>query len=116
MDEAEMCDKVTLIYNGNLLVSEEPAKIIQSWNKRVYRLTVNNPKELGEELIKDKGIESCQLFGHELHLVLSDSKAEEVLTKLEKRFLQSGIRFEQIKASMEDIYLDYMQKAAKTDA
>jgi ABC-2 type transport system ATP-binding protein len=115
MDEAELCDKVTLIYNGTLLVSDEPAKIIQTWDKQVYRLMAGNPKELEQQLSKDKEIDSCQQFGNELHLVLAEDKAEQVKFRLEKRYENAGIRLEQIKAGMEDIYLDYMQNAGKAD-
>ncbi len=109
MDEAELCDRVTLIYNGKVLASDTPTKIKANWNKVVFRVTSPEMKELEPELVKIIEIESCQRFGNELHLVLQADEAASIINQLETRFDEYMPMLEQIQPGMEDIYLSYMQ-------
>ncbi len=113
MDEAELCDKVTLMLNGNLLVSDEPATIVSNWNKRVFRVKADNLKQLESELNTHRDIESCQLFGNELHLVIAEIKADTIVRALKEQYKQKGFSIEPVKPNMEDIYLSYMQSSEK---
>lgn len=113
MDEAELCDKVTLMLNGNLLVSDEPGKIISDWSKRVFRVKAENLKQVETELKAIPEIESCQLFGNELHLVITGNNADAVINTLKVKYPQTGSSVEPVKPNMDDIYLSYMQSSEK---
>lgn len=112
MEEAELCDKVSLMLNGKLMVSDTPSDIISKWDKNVYRLTSSNLKEMENKLCSFEGIESCQLFGHELHLIMDKTTAEDTVKALQSKFGHTGFTVEKVKPSMEDIYLSYMQSSA----
>jgi len=116
MEEAELCNKVSLMLNGKLMVSDTPTHIIASWDKCVYRMAASNLKEMEIKLCSYPGIESCQLFGHELHLVMDKATAEQTVKILKEKFGQSGFTLEQVKPGMEDIYLSYMQSSANVES
>jgi len=113
MDEAELCDKVSLIFSGNLLTTDTPDRIKSSWKNTVYRVTAPNLRQLEAELSLDDRLASCQMFGNELHLVMTASSAENTIKALADKYKASGFNYQPALPSMEDVFLSYMEKGSK---
>jgi ABC-2 type transport system ATP-binding protein len=109
MDEAELCDRVSLLFSGRLLASDPPQTIIENWNKALFRVTANNLKSLEASIRKDEQVESVQLFGNELHLVMDTAGSEESILALESDFQKLNFAWQRINPGMEDIFLSFMQ-------
>jgi len=113
MEEAELCDNISLMYGGNLMVSDNPENIIRNWDYCVYRINTSNPKDSIGMIEAYSGVESCQLFGNELHIVIAKHLADKVIGEIENQLAGSGNNFERIKPGMEDIYLSRVQSYRK---
>jgi ABC-type multidrug transport system ATPase subunit len=93
MDEANLCDRIALIQQGEILSIETPEKIIAAYPKKLYRACSENNFELLKQLRKHPDVDSCFLFGEYLHLTFKG----EVLINL------PGL--EEIKPSVEDCFI-----------
>lgn len=105
MDEAELCDQITLLHAGRILVSGLLTDIRKDWGRKVFRITADNLKALFPLLKQSFG--TCQLFGNEIHIV-SQSGSEDLAVRLQKLALDNKFYLEEITAGVEDIFLDYM--------
>ena len=82
MDEAMLCDKVTIMRNGEILVVDTPDKILQR-GKTTVKISVNNeekisainstPESLAEELKKfglEKNISSMSIHSDNIEDII----------------------------------------------
>ncbi len=106
MDEAELCDRVSLMNGGKLLESDTLSHIRTKWNRKVYRFIAPELKQLFGVL--EPLAESCQLFGNEIHIVLPKESAAQSLDSIKKRTEGIKYRYDEIESTMEDIFLSYM--------
>jgi ABC-type multidrug transport system ATPase subunit len=112
MDEAELCDTITLLYNGKSLASDPPSKIKSSWNRVVYSVASPAIRQVETQLRAISGIESCQLFGSDLHLVFTTDNESNVMGNSIFTDNSHQLQLTKIPAGMEDIFLSYMQSAS----
>jgi ABC-type multidrug transport system ATPase subunit len=104
MDEANLCDRIALIQHGRILSIETPAKIVEQFPKKLYRIESENRYALLGNLRKNPQVESVFMFGESLHLTLKDDN---------RNFsIQSGetIVFSEIKPCIEDCFIYLMNK------
>jgi hypothetical protein len=66
---------------------------------------------LETELNNYKRLVSSQIFGNELHLVVSEASAEDIIKTLAEKFKAMGFCFQKIIPGMEDVFLSYMKQA-----
>jgi hypothetical protein len=103
------------MYNGSILVSDTSETIKTNWDKQVVRVTGKDLKEIAIDLQSNANIDTCQVFGNELHLVIEKAKTDRVIDVIRSKHGGSHITLEKIKPGMEDIYLSYMQGSSKKD-
>lgn len=108
MDEAELCDHISLLYQGEILASDKPQQIVNKWNKHIYKLQANKLKTIYKEFYPR--FESCMIFGNEIHIVSQDPLSSELISKWQEEYKSLDLSIESIPASMEDIFLSYMEK------
>jgi ABC-2 type transport system ATP-binding protein len=113
MDEAELCDKVSLIFTGNLLATDTPEQIKSSWKNTVYQVAGHNLRQLEAQLQSDSRLASCQMFGNELHLVIADAKAETTIKALAEQYKTMSFEYQKVLPNMEDVFLSYMKTGGK---
>ncbi|MCB2195899.1 MAG: ABC transporter ATP-binding protein [Bacteroidetes bacterium] len=110
MDEANMCDRVALIQNGEIMSIDTPAKIIDDFGRKLWAVKSDNIYQLILDLKKMESVDTVFPFGEYLHIT---SKADEfneerLISDLEK-VGHSNIRIQQIKANIEDCFMQLMQ-------
>lgn len=109
MDEAELCDRITLLFNGKVLAADTPAAIKAAFNQAVYVVSSDKIRALATVFEAMTEIDSCQLFGNELHLIMSAAKAQSVFSHPALAKADGAFNWHQTQPNMEDIFLSYMK-------
>ena len=111
MEEAEYCDRLGLIYRGELIALGTPEALkTELMQDEVLELQCPRPHEAMEIIEKLPGIKEVALFGKGLHIVAESSKDA---TELIRRTLQERghplERIETINPSMEDVFVSLIE-------
>jgi len=111
MDEAEYCDRIGLIYRGELIALGSPGELkTDLMQEEVLEVFCERPQDAMDEIVTLAGVKEAALFGRGLHVVVDDgeSVATRIRTHLaEKRF---GVeRVEQIVPSLEDVFVSLIE-------
>lgn len=112
MDEAELCDRVALVQDGNLLSVDTPAGIRENFRQKLWALRAENMYSLKKDLAGYEDIRSVFLFGRDLHITL---KHEERLNRMMVWLKEMGhkqLHIEAIQAGVEDCFMELMSKEA----
>jgi ABC-2 type transport system ATP-binding protein len=85
MDEAALCDRVTLVYQGQVLATGTPDEVTASFPRRIVQVFTPQPQEAARALEGVCGSDPAQLFGDRVHLAVNDVEAciQEAKRKLE---------------------------------
>lgn len=104
MDEAERCDHIGLINRGEILRLDTPINIVNNFKYPLYRIKTETPHIVYNELLKIMNEQDIQLYADGVHIIDRKSKRHGSLSlKIE------GYKPEEIKANLENIFLDLMQ-------
>jgi ABC-2 type transport system ATP-binding protein len=112
MDEAEYCDRVGLIYRGELIALGSPEQLKQErMREDVLEVACDRPQEILDEIEKVPGVKEAALFGRALHVVTSD--AQSAIPAI-RRFLEERghrpERIETITPSLEDVFVSLVEE------
>ena len=109
MDDAELCDEVALIQNGNILKIDTPSGIAAAYPNKLWKVvTENNYQTLKALDLFDEKI-SAFSFGHSVHLSTNDRVPEK---KIKEHLTKNNIKIENIEpinASIEDVFMELMR-------
>lgn len=111
MDEAEYCDRIGLIYRGELTAIGTPAVLkTELMQDDVLDVLCERPQDVIDKLEKLTGIKEVALFGKGLHVVVEDA---ETATGTIRNFLNKQgyqvSRVEKIVPSMEDVFVSLIE-------
>ncbi len=111
MDEAELCDRVALMQNGNLMSINEPEQIIAEFPKKLYAARADNIYNLLLDMRKTEGIESVYPFGDCLHVTGKQGELDEnKLSDLLEKQGNYGVKISPIKPNIEDCFMNLMNE------
>ena len=109
MDDAELCDEVALIQDGNILKIDTPANIAESYPYKLWKVVTDNNYQTLKAFDRYEKKIAAFSFGHSIHL----STGEEVSSKeIEKFLVNNKIDVQSvmpIKASIEDVFMELMK-------
>ncbi|WP_194831541.1 ABC transporter ATP-binding protein [Prolixibacter sp. NT017] len=111
MDEANLCDRVALIQDGNILTIDTPEKVTQSFAHKLWAIRSDNMYLCIRHLREHPEAESVFGFGEYLHVTWKNQemKAEEM-----KNYLaglgHSNVEVKETEPGIEDVFMDLMQK------
>ena len=110
MDEAYLCDRVGLMFDGRILALDEPSVLKDRYPDTLYSLRTGQPNRAHDVLSAAGFCEECNLFGDGVHFTLREGfSAERVRDLLESR----KVRFESIdpiESGIEDLFLRLMKE------
>lgn len=110
MDEAEQCDRVALIDEGNILQIDPPDKVVQSFRKPILAVKATSMYRLIKELRSYQWTHSVQPFGEYVHY--TDRREEPNVDEL-KAYLSdaglSGVSIKPTQPDIEDSFIALMQ-------
>jgi ABC-2 type transport system ATP-binding protein len=111
MDEAEYCDRLALIYRGELIAQGTPEKLKhEAMQEEVLEVICERPEDALEALTGLASLKEVALFGNSLHLVADDGRRAVAETRA--RLGAEGFRvqqIEQIVPSLEDVFVSLIE-------
>lgn len=117
MDEAEYCDRIGLIYRGELIAIGSPEALkTEEMQEDILEVMCARPQDAMGELEQIDGVGSVALFGRGLHVVVEDSEA--MVPKLREFLSKQGYaveRVEKIVPSMEDLFVSLIETRDRAD-
>jgi len=111
MDEAEYCDRIGLIYRGELIAVGTPEHLKRELMREdVLEVLCERPQDAMETIEKLPGVKEAALFGRGLHVVATD--ADTALAAIGRSLPEAGFaieRVEKISPSMEDVFVSLIE-------
>ncbi len=118
LDEAERCHRVALIHAGRLATIGTIPEVKQVFAGRpIVEIRTDRPVEAMQALDAMPDIEKTSLFGTALHAVLRSNAVDPAV--LSARLRETGLSVsavERVTPSLEDVFLDVVDKAAERSA
>lgn len=110
MDEAEYCDRLALIYRGELIASGTPNALKMEMQDEILEVVCDHPLDAMEGIEKLEGVNDAALFGKGLHVVTSDSTlaATQIRAWLAERNDVTA-KVEKIRPSLEDVFVSLIE-------
>lgn len=108
MDEASLCDRVALIYDGTFLAVDKPANIVKKFNYTIYYFDAPQPYKVFQILNNTELNGQVQLFGSGIHIIDRKNIGSE---KIRKILTEQKIQIKELKIippNLEDVFLDLM--------
>ena len=109
MDEANLCERIALIQNGNILRINTPVEIIEDYGKPIFAVRTNDFYRLLTELRGQPFTERVEPFGEFLHLSTRGKIREGEIKKFIEANNHTEIEIKKINATIEDVFLDLMK-------
>ena len=116
LDEAERCNRVALLNNGEVLSFDTPQNIKASIKKLIVEI-VCSPIIKAYKLLKEKGSFEVQMFGDRLNVTIDDYNND--FGKVEKLFAENGIQMTDnriIPTSLENVFIHLIGEAKSQTA
>ncbi len=111
MDEAENCDRMTLIYKGTIIAMGTPEEMKTKFMKdEIIQIRVDEPEEWSEKISNVEGVSEAALFGSAIHAVSPDAK--KAIPSIKKLFEKEDLKdykIAKIKASLEDVFVSLIE-------
>lgn len=112
MEEAEYCDRLGLIYRGELIAAGTPDELkTRFMQDDIIEVLCERPQEAMLVLGTVQGVKEAALFGKGLHVVV-EGRAEEVIAAITKRLAEQNLsvsRVERIVPSLEDVFVSLIE-------
>jgi ABC-2 type transport system ATP-binding protein len=109
MEEAEYCDRLALIYRGEIIAAGPPGELKGSlMSDEVLRVTCGSPQDALERIAGLAGVRDAALFGRDLHVVTPD--AETLAPVVREALAELGVEtVERIAPSLEDVFVSLIE-------
>ena len=115
MDEAEYCDRLGLIYRGELIALGAPEALkTELMREQVLEVLCERPQDAMTELEKLGSVKEAALFGKGLHVVAMDGDA--AAAEVRRALPEKGYRLfsvEKITPSLEDVFVSLIEARDK---
>ncbi|MGC8723594.1 MAG: ATP-binding cassette domain-containing protein [Acidobacteriota bacterium] len=112
MEEAEYCDRLGLIYRGQLIAVGTPGELKDRFmREQVLQVSCSAPQEAMEVAEGVAGVKEAALFGKDLHVIAVDAGAVggPLAASLESAGY-SVTRIERIAPSLEDVFVSLIEQ------
>jgi ABC-2 type transport system ATP-binding protein len=115
LDEAERCDRVAFLHQGDIIALDDPAALQRSLPGRVLEVRAADPRAARDALRSSGAVRRASLFGETVHALVARSTAtDEVLGVLGGAGLQSA-QVRQVEPSLEDVFIERVGAASTAD-
>lgn len=111
MEEAEYCDRVALIYGGNMIAMGTPMELKTRYmQETILDLACSRPQDLVEEIAGLPEVRDAALFGAGLHIVVDDEiQGEKAVRQVLERRAVAVQSFGKASPSMEDVFISLIE-------
>ncbi len=112
MEEAEYCDRLGLIYRGELIAAGTPHELkTRFMQDDIIEVQCERPQEAVPVLREIDGVKDATLFGKGLHVVV-ERQADGVIPAIKHRLAERNVsvwRAERIVPSLEDVFVSLIE-------
>lgn len=108
MNEANQCDRIALIQKGEIMQTDTPINIVESYSKKLYSLKSSKLYESYKLLEKFDKLSAVHLFGQELHLSTQNIQDTPQIVRNYMDKYQIEVDISEIKPGIEDCFMDLM--------
>lgn len=107
MDEANLCDRVALIQNGNILDVDSPKRITEKFQRKIISVRSDEMFRLITDLRKFEKTESAFAFGQYIHFTgRNDDVEESELDFYLEKLNHKNVLVEEIPPEIEDVFMN----------
>lgn len=111
MDEADLCDKVALIQNGEILDIDSPRRITEKFPRKTIQVHAQNMYKLINDLRAFEKAEAVYAFGQFVHYTgINDETECNELDNYLNKLGHKDVLVEEIPAGIEDVFMNLMEK------
>jgi ABC-2 type transport system ATP-binding protein len=110
MDEAEQCDAISLLSEGQEIAQGSPDAVRSRYKQHLYALTAKDIHGLRRFFEQQKKALSIQLFGDSLHVSFTQKPSQQDWDNYQAESNGNILSYTEIAASMEDIFLALSRK------
>jgi len=118
MDEAENCDRMALIYKGNIIAMGTPVEMKTKFMKNeILEIYAPDPEPWSEKIASLDGVKETSLFGSGIHAVVTDSTRAR--TGIERAFDEARVKeynVNKIPPSLEDVFVSLIENYKEPDS
>lgn len=107
MDEAQQCDRVSLLHRGRIMTEGPPDEILARHPLRLYSLHGSHLQDVMRFMKALPGIDGLQMFGNEIHLS-SKIPLDDRMFELWRASCPHLRSMKEIRPGMEDVFLTMM--------
>jgi ABC-2 type transport system ATP-binding protein len=117
MEEAEYCDRLALIYRGEMTAMGTPRQLKEDLMKdQIVELKARNPQDLIEPLQKVKGVKEVALYGGGLHLVVENFDRVKSGLQAVLGTFHDQVAMKQVEPSLEDVFVSLIEERDRTES
>ncbi len=114
MDEAERCNRVALLFEGQILACDTPRNIKAMVPGQVIALEVNDLRAAQQVLASIPGILNMQTYGNRLNLIVQDDDLEAFQQHIHRQLTENLLevaRIERTVLRMEEAFIYFVNQA-----
>nr|WP_319269365.1 ABC transporter ATP-binding protein [uncultured Draconibacterium sp.] len=114
MDEADLCDRVALIQNGQILDVDSPKRVTDKFPRKIIQVGAKNKYKLINDLRAYDKAETVYAFGQYAHFTgINDEVETNELDNYLQNMGHEEILVEEIPAGIEDVFMSLMENSSK---
>jgi ABC-2 type transport system ATP-binding protein len=106
LDEAERCDRIALLHEGDMLALAPPSTLQQSLSGIMLSLRPQDARKARDTLRQVAGVKRATLFGNEVHVLVIDEGAEARAIEAVRSSGNQVFDTERVSASLEDVFIE----------
>ena len=110
MDEAELCDHVGLIFEGEIMAQGEPAKLRGGYRHPLYVIKSDEVQLVYSALRREEGCTLCTLFGDGIHFTDQTGLGRQGIIAALNRLNLPYSEVARVEPDLEDVFLGHMQQ------
>ena len=114
MDEADLCGRVALIQNGQILDVDSPKRVTDKFPRKIIQVGAKNKYKLINDLRAYDKAETVYAFGQYAHFTgINDEVETNELDNYLQNMGHEEILVEEIPAGIEDVFMSLMENSSK---
>jgi ABC-2 type transport system ATP-binding protein len=111
LDEAERCNRISMIYEGELLVADTPSAVKGQMKETILDLRTENDQRSIKRLEGVESIRGLVLSGDKIHVLVEDPKeGERAIREVMKREEIQILGLMAVRPSLEDAFVSFVRE------
>lgn len=110
LDEAERCNRIGLIYQGELLIADTPSAVKAQMGKTVLELRLEDHRKGMKMLEGNESLHNLVLSGDKIHVLVNDPReGERVIREVLKAERMEILGLIEVRPSLEDVFVSIIR-------